>query len=132
MKSRWINVFWGLVMIAIGVAFILNEQGIIDLNLISMPVVVLMFGVLSAFFFLTYFVQGVHHWGWLFPACILAGIALTIGLDGTVLGSALGRRAGVGRHCTAVHRCVSDGRKKALVGANPGLGNEYHHIRGSF
>ena len=89
MKSRWINVFWGLVMIAIGVAFILNEQGIIDLNLISMPVVVLMFGVLSAFFFLTYFVQGIHHWGWLFPACILAGIALTIGLDGTALGSAL-------------------------------------------
>ena len=54
-----------------------------------MPIMVLVFAALSAFFFLTYFVQGIHNWGWLFPACILAGIALTIGLDGTALGRAL-------------------------------------------
>jgi hypothetical protein len=76
-------------MIAAGAVFLLDVQGIINLNLISMPVMVLVFATLSAFFFMTYFVQGIHNWGWLFPACILAGIAATIGLDGTALGSVL-------------------------------------------
>jgi len=88
-KSRWITVFWGLVMIAAGAVFLLDAQGIVDLNLISVPVVALIFGVLSAFFFLTYFMQGAHNWGWLFPACVLAGIAAVIALDDTALGSAL-------------------------------------------
>jgi hypothetical protein len=44
---------------------------------------------LSVFFFLTYFTQGIQNWGWLFPASILAGIAVTIGLDGTALGNTL-------------------------------------------
>ena len=89
MKSRWISVFWGLVMIAAGAAFLLDTQGIIDLNLIPVPVMALVFGALSALFFWTYFSQSMHNWGWLFPACILAGIAVEIGLDGTTLGNVL-------------------------------------------
>lgn len=89
MKSRWITVFWGLVMIAAGTVFLLDAQGIINLNLISVPVAALMFGVLSAFFLMTYFLQGTHNWGWLFPACILAGISAVIALDGTALGGTL-------------------------------------------
>ena len=49
MKSRWITLFWGLVMIAAGAVFLLDAQGIINLNLISLPVMALIFGALSAF-----------------------------------------------------------------------------------
>ena len=89
MKSRYITIFWGLVMIAAGAVFLLDAQGVIDLNLVSVPVVALIFGALSVFFFLTYFVQGIQNWGWLFPASVLAGIAVVIGLDGTALGNSL-------------------------------------------
>jgi hypothetical protein len=33
------------------------------------------FGLASAAFFLTYFLAGVKHWGWLFPALICAAIS---------------------------------------------------------
>lgn len=86
MKSRFISIFWGVVMIVVGGVFLLDTQGIIDLNRISMPFMTLIFGAFSIFFFMTYFVQGRQNWGWLFPACALAGIAATIGLDNTELG----------------------------------------------
>lgn len=89
MKSRLIAIFWGVVMIAVGAVFLLDTQGIIDLNLISMPIMTLIFGAFSIFFFITYFLQGTQNWGWLFPACTLAGIATVIGLDNTELGGTL-------------------------------------------
>ncbi len=89
MKSRWITIFWSLVMIAAGVIFFLQEQGIIDFNLLSTKIWALIFAILSAFFFLTYFLQGVRNWGWLFPSTILGGIALIMGLEGTQFGDIL-------------------------------------------
>jgi hypothetical protein len=89
MKSRWIAIFWSLVMIAAGVIFFLQEQGFIDFNLLSTKIWALIFAILSAFFFLTYFLQGLRNWGWLFPATILGSIALIMGLEGTQLGGIL-------------------------------------------
>ena len=89
MKSRWITIFWSSVMIAAGVLFFLQAQNIIDFTFLPTRIIALIFALLSAFFFLTYFLQGIRNWGWLFPATILGGIALIMGLEGTQLGDVL-------------------------------------------
>lgn len=89
MKSKWMAIFWAVVMIAAGVLFLLRETGVIQFERIPQNVGVIIFAVLSAFFFLTYFLEGVRNWGWLFPAFILASLALIIGLTGTSLGRTL-------------------------------------------
>jgi len=89
MKSRWINIFWSVLMIAAGVIFMLREVGVIDFNLLSNLTWATIFGVLSIFFFLTYFLKGVRNWGWLFPAMILGALATIVALDGTVPGETL-------------------------------------------
>jgi hypothetical protein len=89
MKSRWITIFWSVVMIAAGVIFMLRETGMIDFNLISTSVWMIIFAVLSAFFFLTYFLKGIRNWGWLFPAVILGALALITAWEGTLQGETL-------------------------------------------
>ncbi len=89
MKSRFIAIFWSIVMIVAGVVLVLQERGILDFDQLSANLWAIVFGVLSLFFFLTYFMEGVRNWGWLFPAVILAGIALILGLEGTQLGRIL-------------------------------------------
>jgi hypothetical protein len=89
MKTRYITIFWSLVMIAAGIVFFLQNQGMIDYNTLSPLIWALIFGVLSLFFFLTYFLQGIQQWGWLFPATLLGSIAIIIGLSGTTVGDAL-------------------------------------------
>jgi hypothetical protein len=89
MKSRWINIFWSVMMIAGGAIFLLREAGVVDFELFSNLTWAVVFGVLSAFFFLTYFLKGVRNWGWLFPAMILGALAAIVGLDSTVLGETL-------------------------------------------
>jgi hypothetical protein len=89
MKSRLINLFWGLVLVAAGVLFYLREIGRVDFEVFSAAVWAAIFGVLAFFFLLTYLVKGVEHWGWLFPALIFAGVSLTIATDGTALGGVL-------------------------------------------
>jgi hypothetical protein len=89
MKSKWITIFWAMVMIAAGVVFMLREAGMIDFNRLPANIWAVIFLVLSGFFFLTYFLQGVRDWGWLFPATIFASLALIIGLEGTAVGRLL-------------------------------------------
>lgn len=89
MKSKWMAIFWSIIMIAAGVLFLLRETGIVGFERIPRNTVVIIFTVLSAFFFLTYFLEGVRNWGWLFPATILASLAIILALTGTPLGRAL-------------------------------------------
>jgi len=89
MKSKWLAFFWSIVMIAAGVLFLLRETGVIQFDRIPQNVGVIIFAVLSAFFFLTYFLEGVRNWGWLFPAIILMSLALILALTGTPLGRTL-------------------------------------------
>lgn len=89
MKTKIVNIFWGIVLIVIGALFLLNELGIIVLHNDSTLFWALAFGAGSAFFLTTYILKNGKEWGWLFPAAIFAGIALVIGLDGTYLGRIL-------------------------------------------
>ena len=74
MKSRIMAIFWGLMLVGAGAAALLQQAGMIDLELIPGRFAGLAFGALSAFFFLTWFLEGTHKWGWLFPACILGAL----------------------------------------------------------
>ena len=89
MKSRWMAIFWSVVLIAAGVIFILREMGVISFDHLSTNTWGVIIAVASAFFFLTYFLQGIHDWGWLFPACILGAIALIMLFEGTRVGEAM-------------------------------------------
>ena len=89
MKSRWITIFWSVMMIAAGAVFVLRELGMINFDLLTNMTWAIIFGVLSAFFFLTYFLKGVRSWGWLFPAMVLGALSAIVGLEDTVLGGTL-------------------------------------------
>lgn len=89
MKSKIIAIFWAVIMIALGVVFLLQEAGMIDYHQLTGKIWVVIFAVFSGFFFLTYFLQGLREWYWLFPAFIFAALALIIGLSGTPLGEAI-------------------------------------------
>jgi hypothetical protein len=89
MKTKIVNIFWGIVLIVIGALFLLNELGVIMLYNASALFWALAFGAGSLFFLATYFLKSGKEWGWLFPATIFAGIALIIGFDGTRLGRIL-------------------------------------------
>lgn len=78
MKSKVTSWFWGLVLIAAGAIFLAQNLGYI--KDFSEPFWMITLGTLSVLFFATYFINGVKEWGWLFPACILAGTTATIAL----------------------------------------------------
>jgi hypothetical protein len=89
MKSKVMDIFWSIVLIAAGIVFLLRELGFIYFDTLSNTVWALIFAMLAAFFWLTYLLKGTAAWGWLFPAAIFSGIALVIGLEGTAVGEAL-------------------------------------------
>lgn len=89
MKSRLMSFFWGLVLVAAGAVFMLREAGMINFDMLSASVWAGIFAVLAFFFLLTYFLNGIEHWGWLFPALILGSISMMIFSSGTTLGEAL-------------------------------------------
>ena len=79
MNAKLTNSVWGLILIAAG-GFLLAER----LGYIGpfwLPLWTGVFGVASLLFFVVYFVNGVQNWGWLFPACIFAGVAGTMYLS---------------------------------------------------
>lgn len=90
MKARVINAVWGLVLIAVGIFFLLDNFNVIpELADTTWAVI---FAGLSVAFFGTYLASGVKNWGWLFPAFILGGIAAIIflaisNIDGPFLGT---------------------------------------------
>ena len=78
MKSNWMNILWGVALILAGGLFLIQNLGWVE----NMPLSfwMLVFGGVSLLFFVSYIVNGARQWGWLFPACISAGVAVTIGL----------------------------------------------------
>jgi hypothetical protein len=85
------GIFWGVVLIAVGGLALAGKQNLINFDLISDQGWVVVFAIASAAFFLSYFLNGVQKWGWLFPAFICAALALTIwmaiaGMDGSFVG----------------------------------------------
>ncbi len=90
MKVKRMNLVWGIVLILAGGLFLVQNLG--WFGDFSPSVWTIIFACLSLLFFVTYFVNGIKEWGWLFPACIFAGIAITLfmvtlGLDEAYLGA---------------------------------------------
>ena len=80
MKANFIKIFWGVVLIALGGLSLADKLGYVDLELITNQGWAIIFAVISAAFFLSYFLSGIRNWGWLFPALIFAALALIINL----------------------------------------------------
>jgi hypothetical protein len=91
MKRNVASIFWGLLLILAGAALLADRLGWIDFSRISTDAWVYVFAGLSLIFLISYFVNGLRQWGWLFPALILGSISLTIwladrGMEGSFLG----------------------------------------------
>ncbi len=91
MKRNVSSIFWGVLFILAGGALLADRMGWVNFNLFSTDTWVYIFAGLSLVFFLGYFLNGLHRWGWLFPAFIFAAISLTIwmadhGLTGSMVG----------------------------------------------
>ena len=87
MNTRWMNLLWGIVLIVAGLLFLAQ-------NLDAIPEVpplvwVGVFGLACVLFAITYAISGPHQWGWLFPALISGGVALTILLTEAGVSSSL-------------------------------------------
>jgi len=78
MKTKAVNIIWGILLVAVGAIFLAQNFGYI--GKISDQLWLFIFGGLSLLFFTSYFVSGIKNWGWLFPACIFGALALSFGL----------------------------------------------------
>jgi hypothetical protein len=76
MKPKLVQWLWGGGLIVLGGLLLLQNVGVIS-NFPATTWVILL-GALSLLFFTTYFIQGKQEFGWLFPAFIMAGVAVTI------------------------------------------------------
>ena len=91
MKRNVSSIFWGLLFILAGAALLADRMGWVNFSLFSTNTWVYIFTGLSLVFFISYFVNGLRHWGWLFPALIFAAISLTIWMsDHALTGSYVG------------------------------------------
>lgn len=77
MKNKIIYIIWGIVLLAAGGTLLAGY----DFEHLSQQFKLGLFAVVSAAFFVTYFVHGVRNWGWLFPALFCAAIAMIIGME---------------------------------------------------
>jgi hypothetical protein len=78
MKTIIIKFIWGVILVSLGGLSLANQLGYINFDPFAEQRAALFFAMLSAAFFLSYFLSGVRNWGWLFPALIFAALALTI------------------------------------------------------
>ncbi len=77
---RTSSLFWGIALILFSAALLADRLGYIDLSSISTNAWVFIFGGAAILFLLGYFVNGLRHWGMLFPTFIFASLSLTIWL----------------------------------------------------
>lgn len=78
MKANIIKILWGIVLITLGGLSLADKLGYLNFELMTNLGWAIIFAVISAVFFLSYFLSGVRNWGWLFPGLIFAALALTI------------------------------------------------------
>lgn len=76
MKSKRINLIWGIVLVLLGGLFLLENLNVIPE--LAPTLWSILFGAVSVIFFAVYAVSGVRYWGWLIPAFIFGGLAGTI------------------------------------------------------
>jgi hypothetical protein len=78
MKSTIIKIIWGIILISLGGLLLAENLGYVSYSLYASKMCAIVFAVISAAFFATYFLSGIRNWGWLFPALIFASLAFTI------------------------------------------------------
>ena len=78
MKVNRSSLFWGILLIGGGALALAEQMGYMD----QLPDSVWMwvFGFVSLAAFLMYALNGLKDWGWLFPAGIFGGLAVTVGM----------------------------------------------------
>jgi hypothetical protein len=86
------GLFWGILLIGAGVLALAQQMGYIDQ--LSEGVWMWIFALISLLAFLSYALSGWKHWGWLFPAGVFGGLAVTVVLatnnvDSAAVGSPL-------------------------------------------
>lgn len=92
MKINRSNLFWGLLLIIGGGAALAQQFGYLDQFAESTWMWV--FAAISLVAFVSYIASGWKEWGWLFPAGVFGGLAVTIalatnGVDNAAVGSPL-------------------------------------------
>ena len=75
MKSKFIYIFWAIVIFLAGIALL---PGIFDLKTLSTANWILIEIGAALAFTITYFLDGTKKWGWLLPAFICAGMAIDL------------------------------------------------------
>lgn len=86
MKENKHTLFWGLLLIGAGALALMQQMGTLDRYSPNLWMIV--FAVVSLAGFISYALSGFRDWGWLFPAGIFGGLAMTIGMANTNIESA--------------------------------------------
>lgn len=76
MKPNFSLVVWGLALILTGGFALANEMDY--WRGFTAQTWGLVFATASALFFVAYFINGIRAWGWLFPACMFAGLSAAV------------------------------------------------------
>lgn len=92
MKTNRSSLFWGILLVAGGGLALAQQLGY--LNQLPDSAWMWIFGLISLTAFLSYALSGWKDWGWLFPAGVFGGLAVTIALavnnvDNSAVGSPL-------------------------------------------
>ncbi len=80
MRKNIGRIFGGILLIAVGVLSLLQNQGYLDLDDLAPNVWVSIFAGISVIFLALYFISGIENWGLLFPAGIFAALAFLIAM----------------------------------------------------
>jgi hypothetical protein len=92
MNTNRSRLFWGVLLIGAGAVALARQMGTIDQ--FSDQVWVWVFALVSLVAFINYALSGWRQWGWLFPAGVFGGLAVTVALalnnvDSAAVGSPL-------------------------------------------
>lgn len=68
MKSKLSNFIWGVVLIILSELLFARSLGVINFKIFSESIWIWFCVFSSTAFFLSYFLNGIHRWVWLFPA----------------------------------------------------------------
>jgi len=80
------NLFWGILLIGAGGLALARQLGY--MNQFSDSVWIWIFAFVSLMAFISYALSGWRHWGWLFPAGVFGGLAVTVALATNGVGTA--------------------------------------------
>jgi hypothetical protein len=76
MKAKFIKISWGVILVFLIGLLLATQIGYVNLSQNPGKSALVIFTGLSIAFFASYFLRGVKHWTWLFPALFSAALAL--------------------------------------------------------